>query len=254
MKKLLSFIIGCLLSTTGWSQQKLGIDTDTPEALLHIAETGTNTDGILFPTVNEFSTTTPTSEQNAMLVFLNRSATDSGFEGLYFWDAEAQQWQYIFQSKMLDQNLFKTIVQATNLSAVSIPTSSTYDNLWVKHTFNTIEAPSPLMTLDNGDLIIGKTGNYSVFFTGAVKKLEGSTNATQTEVGLFVDSSATPLFLSQIPLPSADRGDRSMSHTISGIAYFEKGQRISLKIRRTNSSATAVSPSSTHTLILSFLD
>lgn len=251
--KKLFLIISFLGFKTISAQTGVGINTDIPNATLEIKAVNNDSDGIIFPTVNQFSTVEPSTNQNAMLVFLDHTLDEgAGFEGLYFWDAEENIWQYIFQTKMLDMNLFKTIVQSSGFPNIS--SSDTNTNVWFKTNFTSIEAPDGNYRLDNGDLIIGKTGNYSIFFTGGVYKGQGSTTATQTEVGIFLNNDSDPTFISSTPLPSADNGNRSTNHTISEITYLTKGQRISVKTRRTANITTVMGAASNYSLTLSYLD
>ncbi|MCW3162367.1 hypothetical protein [Chryseobacterium oryctis] len=238
------------------AQKSVGINTDSPKALLDISsksiQTPENSAGILFPTVNHFTSDTPGADQNGMLVFLDNNNEGAGFEGLYFWDNNNESWQYIFQSKILDKNLFKTMV--TSPGFPTIPSGAASTNIWYKTVFSTIEAPNANYTLSNGDLIIGKTGNYSLLFTGGITKGVGETGATSTEVGVFINNSTTPTLISKSPIPSADNANRSTSHTISSIITLTKGQRISIQTRRTSNSSTDVFPASIYTLTLSYLD
>lgn len=253
MKKYI-FILGLfiLISSIGVSAQEgVGINTNEPEATFDIYPIGEDTDGILFPTVNDFSSTDPGDDQNSMLVFLNRTAGSAGFEGLYFWDTNEDLWQYIFQSKMLGMNLFKTIVETDNSTTISSGPTNT--NVWFKTNFNAIEAPSANYELDNGDLIIGKTGNYSVFFTGEMSKAIGDTGGTSTQVGIFLDGVATPDLISTISIPAADNNNRTVNHSISSIIYLTKGQRVSLQARRTAGAITLISVDN-FSLTLSYLD
>lgn len=235
------------------AQTGVGINTEIPKATLEIKAISNQESGILLPNVNQFSETEPGSDQNAMLVFLDHTLEEgAGFEGLYFWDAEENVWQYIFQNKMLDMNLFKTIIQGIGFSTISASDSNT--NVWFKTNFSSIEAPDGNYKLNNGDLIIGKSGNYSLFFTGGVYKGQGSLTATTTEVGIFLNTNTTPTFVSRTPLPSADNGNRSTNHTISEIIYLTIGQRISVKTRRTSNITTVMGPASNYSLTLSYLD
>ena len=81
MRKLALFII--LTISISLSAQ-VGIGATTPKAQLDIVAsnpvTPTNTDGILIPRVDALPTTSPTADQNGMLVFLT---TDKTF---YYWD------------------------------------------------------------------------------------------------------------------------------------------------------------------------
>lgn len=252
MKKNLLFLSIGLHSFLG--AQNIGINTETPQALLDINPT--SNPGILVPTVGIFPETLPTEDQNSMLIFLDKSISNAaGMEGFYYWDQDNQMWQYIFQSKMINNNLFETIA-ASDIKLI-IPGnggSVNNTNVWFTNIFNKIEAPDANFYIDNGELIIGRTGNYSIYFTGAVYKKDESTTATETQIGIFIDGDTTPIMVSAAPLPAADNGPRSVNHTISGILSLTKGQRIQVKTRRTASITTEMGTDSPYTLTLTYLD
>ncbi|KMQ62248.1 hypothetical protein ACM40_08050 [Chryseobacterium sp. BLS98] len=256
MKKItvffLIFSIGILFAQNG-----VGINTSAPKSLLDIRaknpDTPENSAGMLFPTVSRFSTVDPAQNQNGMLVFLDNAGTGTaGFEGYYFWDDNKKLWQYIFQTKILGKNLFKTIASGSGFPVIASGDANI--NVWYKAPFTALEAPDANYTLQNGDVIIGRTGNYSLFFTGGVYKNIGDLGATTTEVGVFINNGANPVLIAKSPLPSADNAKRSTNHTISDIITLTKGQRISVQTRRTNSCDTSVGPESVYTLTLSYLD
>jgi len=256
MKKINIFFLILSLGSLS-AQNGVGINTSTPQSLLDIRaknpDTPENSAGILFPTVSRFSAADPVQNQNAMLVFLDNAGTGAaGFEGYYFWDDNKKLWQYIFQTKILGKNLFKTLASGSGFPIISGGATNT--NAWFKTTFTALEAPDANYTLQNGDIIIGKTGSYSLFFTGGVYKDLGDITATPTEVGIFIDNAASPALISKTPLPAADNAKRSTNHTISDIITLTKGQRVSVQTRRTALCNTSVGPESAYTLTLSYLD
>ncbi|MGG1921849.1 MULTISPECIES: hypothetical protein [Chryseobacterium] len=254
MKKITLFFLMLAVECLS-AQNGIGINTSAPQALLDIqaknTDTPENSAGMLFPTVSRFSSVDPAQIQNGMLVFLDNAIT-AGFEGYYFWDDPKKLWQYLFQTKILGKNLFKTIASGNGFPVIS--NSDTNTNAWFKTSFTGLKAPDANYTLQNGDVVVGKTGNYSVFFTGGVYKNTGDTGATVTEVGIFIDNGASPVLIAKSPLPSADNAKRSTNHTISNIITLTKGQRISVQTRRTSSCTTEVGPESVYTLTLSYLD
>lgn len=256
MKKITIFFLILSLESL-YAQKGVGINTSAPQSLLDIraknTDTPENSAGILFPVVSRFSVADPVQNQNAMLVFLDNIGTGTaGFEGYYFWDDNKKLWQYIFQTKILGKNLFKTIASGSGFPVIASGDANI--NIWFKAPFTTLEAPDANYTLQNGDIIVGKTGRYSLFFTGGVYKNAGDLGATTTEVGVFINNGATPVLIAKSPLPSADNAKRSTNHTISDIITLTKGQRISVQTRRTNSCNTAVGPESVYSLTLSYLD
>ncbi len=83
------------LSTHVYAQTgRVGINTDDPKATLHIKANNTPaqpTDGVLIPSLDEFPTTNPGSDQDGMLVFITGNGTPA--KGFYYWDHTATQWQ-----------------------------------------------------------------------------------------------------------------------------------------------------------------
>ena len=83
---------------TAFLQAQVGINTTTPKAQLDIAVANSAapevTDGILIPRIQNFSTTTPSADQNGMLVFLE--VEKPGFPaGFYFWNSLINSWEGI---------------------------------------------------------------------------------------------------------------------------------------------------------------
>jgi len=78
------FILIFLIVNVATTYSQVGINTNNPQALLHIKENNANnpnnTEGIIIPRLNNFPTVNPTSNQNGMLFFLN---TVNNF---YYWN------------------------------------------------------------------------------------------------------------------------------------------------------------------------
>jgi hypothetical protein len=254
MKRIFTFSLITFSFINGWSQNSIGINTENPLALLDIQSSDNQNAGIILPNVGKFPSTSPNVDQNGMLLFLDKEISNSaGFEGFYFWDHENDSWQYIFQSKMINQNLFKTMASA-HVGFDPIPGINANTNIWFPTEFTSIEAPDANFYLEDGEVVIGRTGMYAVYFTGAVSKGQGSTTATQTEVGIFINGVLAPNLISTIPLPSADNGDRSGNHTISAIIHLTKDQVVTVQTRRIANIDTEMKSVSPYTLTLTYLD
>jgi hypothetical protein len=252
MKKISTLLL-LLVNTISWSQNQVGINTENPKATLDIHANSIENAGILVPRLAKFPDTNPTIDQNGMLVFIDKEISNSaGLEGYYFWDHSNEIWQYIFQTKMINQNLYKTIANST--TGFTIPGDNTNTNSWFPSSFNELEAPDANSYLNNGKIVIGKTGLYYLYFTGAVYKNSNSDSATQTEVAVFINGIQNTNLVSKIPLPAADTGRRSVNHTISAVVSLQKGDEVSIQSRRTSNITTTMGNSSPYTLTLTYLD
>lgn len=93
MKKIYFFI--SLFSVFNFSNAQVGINTTSPKASLDIqinnATNPTNEDGILIPRIDTFPSSNPTTDQNAMLVYLTTSVGANN-PGFYYWDNASTTW------------------------------------------------------------------------------------------------------------------------------------------------------------------
>jgi hypothetical protein len=93
MKLILTFFI--LLIANNLNAQ-VGINTTAPKASLDIVTSNpaipTNTDGLLIPRVSNFPVTTPTADQNGMLIFLT-STIGNKTPGFYYWNNTQNSWR-----------------------------------------------------------------------------------------------------------------------------------------------------------------
>ncbi|MFN3755403.1 MAG: hypothetical protein ACK4RM_00465, partial [Flavobacterium sp.] len=82
-----------IINLIGYSQ--VGINTTTPNAQLDIRSSNQanpdNTDGILIPKIDTFPLSSPTFDQNGMMVFLT-TAVGSNTPGFYYWEAATNAW------------------------------------------------------------------------------------------------------------------------------------------------------------------
>jgi hypothetical protein len=92
MKNLLLIV---LLITAAIAKAQVGIGTTTPKSTLDIpatnAATPTNSDGILIPRIDAFPITSPTVDQNGMMVFLTNDLPSKP-KGFYYWDDPTTVW------------------------------------------------------------------------------------------------------------------------------------------------------------------
>lgn len=87
-------IVLFLLPVLVFSQ--VGIDTSDPQAKLDIVASNIDNpsiyDGILIPRITKFPTTSPTAQQEGMLVYLTKAVPDHS-PGFYFWNNESKKWE-----------------------------------------------------------------------------------------------------------------------------------------------------------------
>ncbi len=102
--KILNLLI-LLMPMLVFSQ--VGIGTESPKAQLDIIsdspDNPTVKDGILIPRVDKFPSSNPTSDQNGMLLFLNKDVQEKK-SGFYYWDDENKKWETIGGSANGDFN------------------------------------------------------------------------------------------------------------------------------------------------------
>ncbi len=95
MKFTTTALFGLTLLCSSLINAQVGINTTTPAGVLDIKAsnrtTPSHTDGILIPRVQKFPTTSPTSDQDGMLLFLD-SVDGTNQRGFYFWDDNQSSW------------------------------------------------------------------------------------------------------------------------------------------------------------------
>ena len=252
MKKISLLTLVLPLISLGQTNN-LGINTTSPKALLDInATSNSSSAGLVASSINNFPTINPTVEQNGMLVNYNGTNLTNG---LYYWDDNNSNWQYIFQTSTIKNNLAKvSFVSTTGFQ--TIPSGS--DTNWRKTTFNLINTPDPNFKISaNGDIIMGDSGNYNVVFTGGVTQTAGSTNASNFEISIVkkdpITNAETTLKTSAISIPAPDVADRSSGTTISMNTNLSKNDIIIARTRKLGTTLTAASASTNYAIIFSKL-
>lgn len=96
---------------------QVGINTTEPKAQLDIAienpSAPSSIDGILIPRISNFPTSSPSPEQNGMLVFLD--AAKNGFpSGFYYWSAANNNWEGVAGKAFSDFYKVGTTTPATD--------------------------------------------------------------------------------------------------------------------------------------------
>jgi len=94
MKKV-TFQILFVLGFIQLSYAQVGVGNISPQARLDITAsnqaTPLNTDGLLIPRIDNFPSTSPSSAQNGMMVFLT-TTVGGNVPGFYYWDQPNTQW------------------------------------------------------------------------------------------------------------------------------------------------------------------
>ncbi len=77
---------------------QVGIDTSDPQAQLDVVASNMDNpsiyDGILIPRITKFPSSSPTTNQHGMLVYLTKAITDF-IPGFYFWNNDSKKWENI---------------------------------------------------------------------------------------------------------------------------------------------------------------
>ena len=234
----------------------VGVNIDSPKATLHI-ESKNNVSpelgaGILIPRVNVFAPINPTTAQNGMLVFKSQ-ASNSSFEGFYYWDHPNLNWEYIVTEKIVELDLNKSSAYGTSFQTNIISGNTSF----VRVPFQVLDTPQTSYFIDaNGDLNIGQTGLYYLSFTGGVNKPNTGQNLTEEiSTAVFVNDVINNSLVSKSVFPSVLVNNRSVTFSISRIVTLQRGDKVSIRTRRFSSSQLGtLTVDSPFTLILSYLN
>lgn len=235
--------------------KNVGINTNNPEALLDIQhKTGTPTAaaGITITTVREFPNINPTAEQNGMLINYTGNSLN---RGLYYWDHNQSRWQYIFQNSTIKNNLAKVSYISTT-GFEQIPAGTHTD--WKKTNFNIINTPDSNFKINSdGNIVIGETGNFNLYFTGGITQTSSTNTATSCQIDIVRIASGstteTVIRSSSLVIPAPDHANRSSNSTISLNTLLTKGDIIIVRTKRSGTSTTATFPATNYAVILSKL-
>lgn len=233
-----------------------GVNELNPKASVHIEpldninpELGT---GILIPSVTQFSTVNPSADQYGMLVFRSQ-VIGGGFEGFYYWDHPNNTWEYIVTEKIQDLDLNKTTAYGTAFENNIASGNTSY----VKVPFDIADSPQVSYFIDaNGDLNIGKTGEYYISVTGGVNKpFTGENVAEGISSAVFINGSINSNLVSNTVFPSVLYNERSVTFAISRIVTLQAGDKLSIRVRRDSSTQLGtLTVNSPYTIILSYLN
>lgn len=256
MKKILYNIL-LLSSSLGFSQ--IGINTENPEATLHITDypkTGyTVTNGVIqtprkevgikIPTHTSFPKVPITTDQdkeasqnkNGMLIYLDRPAGNNreALQGFYYWDNNALSWQNIVDNRETNTDISKTLVSGKDL------TNNITGNTPAYILFNTdnIESFDEDFTVENtanqSSILVGKTAEYYLLITGSIEKTEGDASSFK----LDVKRNGNNLVSSSVSLPNNNGETRDANFYISRIVRFNKNDKLSLQVSVNRNDITA---------------
>lgn len=256
MKKILYNIL-LLSSSLGFSQ--IGINTENPEATLHITDypkigyTVTNgviqtprkEVGIKIPTHTSFPSVPITTNEdikasqnkNGMLIYLDRPAGNNreALQGFYYWDNNALSWQNIVDNRETNTDISKTLVSGKNL------TNNITGNTPAYILFNTdnIESFDEDFTVENtanqSSILVGKTAEYYLLITGSIEKTEGDASSFT----LDVKRNGNNLVSSSVSLPNNNGETRDANFYISRIVRFNKNDKLSLQVSVNRNDITA---------------
>ena len=190
MKKLIPFVAFLLFGYTAISQ--VGIGNTDPKASLDISATNiatpANTDGLLIPRIDEFPSTTPTADQDGMMVFITGNGAPA--KGFYYWNNAGTSWDAFAGSSDADWYEEGTTTAPTSNSAdiftdgnVGIGTNTVTFPLQVATTSSLRTA-----SLLNSSTDVSATGlNNTIIESSAATS--GSTNGIVNSIGRSNQSS-----------------------------------------------------------------
>ncbi|WP_322969393.1 hypothetical protein [Faecalibacter sp. LW9] len=245
---IFTFLMGIFLNA------QVGINTSAPNAILHITDQSINLQerGMTFPNVFQFTTDPMEQNHHGLLVYYdNQGDLGKGKDGFYFYDHNNQNWQYLFKQGSEKENLFKTIVGSQGI----ILSATQSQNIWVDSPLVFVDTSNPSYYLRNGKLTVGKSGKYSVFYSGSAQKDDLNNSLAGVESGLFINNANSPIIFASTTLPSSDNNYRVASLNFSSIITLNQGDELSLKFRKvTNYNLPIRFNSNTHYFILTYLD
>lgn len=241
MKK---YYIGAVLlfSTLATAQQGLvGINTEKPEASLHITDFGA-TNGVIDAPRNKVGLKIPThealpdvafsteaeknlsKEKNAMLIHLDRpaSATKEALQGFYYWDDNAYSWQNIIDNRQVNLDTSKIIITGSSLTNNINGASNE------KIVFDNIKTFDDDFTIDTNtnEIIVGKPASYYLLLIGSIEKQGGAGGFT-----LNINNNNESLISSSVSVAADANGEyRTANFYISKIVKLEKNDRLSASV------------------------
>ncbi|MCX2678363.1 hypothetical protein OOZ15_00270 [Galbibacter sp. EGI 63066] len=263
MRNLVVCLIVFLVSLDITGQTiKTGVGTDLPLAVLDVRAidpiSPDNSTGVSIPKVFNFPVVDPIVDQNGMLIFYEKEplSTDTKLDGFYYWDNPAGNWEYIMQSKSIKLDFSKTIAMG-----------SVFDNTMgtgsgpVKTSFTEMDNLDPDYSLNNGDVIVGKSGLHLIYLTAGVTKKQRPTDPQENIAESFTleilvnGTTFSPSFVSIGANPSTLNNERSTTFTVSALETLSAGDALSVETARSSATSTnEVEVSSPYTLTLIYLE
>lgn len=231
---------------------QVGINTNNPKSTLHIDALNPTTPesmaGLGIPVYSKFPKDNPTILQNGMLIFLDNS-NSSYVRGFYFWNADANSWEYIvdFSSEELDISKIQVVATSlkTPITGAGIKSSII--------PFGDVSSVDPSFTLSDGGLKIGKTSNYHIQLTGGVYKTVNN-NVNIYTVEILVNNTVNNQLVASNSAPGGTLLGRSTVFYISSVLKLNKNDVLSLKITRNTGGSNIVTVETPFNLTISKLD
>lgn len=224
-----------------FSNAQVGINTKSPDALLHIVEQNpadpSRLTGVILPRIEKFPQINPSLNQNGMLFFLDHSASfNNEKDSIYFWDANLGKWDCLIDTYSIDVDYDKIIVNGEKLYNTSgiedVLTGGTGSFRFIR--FNTIDAPDTSNKLtSNGELYIGKKGQYSLSLTGCLRKITAGVDTYDCEVLVNGVSHTVPIKTSIVCAVTANK---SGIFATTQFVNLNVGDVLTLKVTQMNSS------------------
>lgn len=236
--------IGLLLVTLNVFGQNSGINTTSPDAMLHIEPSSktnpTGADGVLIPRMADYP---GNGVEKGQLIYLLNHPTDQ--EGFYFWDGTTWVW--------LINNYERTIDVATYVACGSGYTGT--GNSRVVN-FSRIDAFDPTgFTVSANNITVGKSGKYLVTFTSSVKRTGVQSGASQANFTyqLFGNGVPLPLSTGRVTASTSNEIPCATSAAFSTIVDLEAGDVLRVDVIRSNEDPQAFTGYGINGLTLTFL-
>ncbi|MGS2763844.1 hypothetical protein [Sinomicrobium sp. M5D2P9] len=236
--------IGLFLVTWNVFGQKSGINTTSPDAMLHVEPSNkinpTGADGVLIPRMADYP---GNGVEKGQLIYLLNHPTDQ--EGFYFWDGTTWVW--------LINNYERTIDVATYVASGSGYTGTGNSRVVNFSRIDAFDAAG--FTVSANNVTVGKSGRYLITFTASAKRTGSATGANQANFTyqLFRNGVPLPLSTGRVTASTSNEIPSATSAAFSTIEDLQIGDVLRVDVIRSNEDPQAFTGYGINGLTLTFL-